>query len=358
MNRPAGVRVTVPGWRKRGVKPRWGGAAAALARLLPGSALCVAVALAVLVPPAAAAAEPPRAITLRWENDVLSSTDANYTAGFSMSYTRNSRGLLGWIWGGDGADHGRQYSSYELAQLLFTPSDLKRVPPDPRDRPYASVLYAGLTAGLQTENTLNAFKLLVGVVGPSSFGEVGQKVFHELIGNTIPEGWDYQLEDEPILNLIYEHRRRYRLAGSDDGLAAELIPIGTAMLGNYLTKARMEAQLRFGYRLPDDFGETSIRGLGALPLPENGAVPGEPGMYVFLGGGGDMVARDITLDGNSFSSGPGVDKKAFVSSGIVGLAYRSERFLGSLSYIFRGREFEGQDGGEKYGSLAFTYLFR
>lgn len=360
MNRRADAKVSLPGWLKRVMMRRGRGGVTARARQLSGIAACLVIAcLALLVPLAApASGEPPRALVLRWENDVLSSTDANYTAGFSMNYTRNDSGILGWIWGEYGANHGRPYSSYELAQLLFTPSDLDRVPPDPRDRPYAGLLYAGITTGLQTESSLNALKLLVGVVGPSSLGEVGQETTHYLLGHTLPDGWDYQLKDEPLLNLIYEYRHRYRLAGSDNGLAAELIPIGTAMVGNYLTKARVEAQLRLGYRLSDDFGETSIRGLGALPLPENGAVPGDPGMYVYMGGGGDMVAHDITLDGNSFSSGPGVDKKTFVSSGIVGLAYRSERFLGSFSYIFRGREFEGQDGGEKYGSIAFTYLFR
>lgn len=313
---------------------------------------CVALVMAA----GAHAGEPLSGLTLRVENDSVHSTDANYTAGLSLGYTRNDRGLLGGLWQGLGAS-GRPYSSYELAQLLFTPSDLNLIPPDPHDRPYAGLLYLGLTTGVHTENSLQALKLLVGVVGPSSYGESGQKFAHRVLGNTLPQGWRYQLKDEPVINLIYEYRHRYLLAGSNTGFGMELIPIGTAMAGNYLVKGVGEAQLRLGYRLPDDFGETSSRGIGFLPLPENGS-GGDASVYLFLGGGGELVGRDLTLDGNTFRSGPGVHSAPFVSSGLVGLGCRLGNVVFSGSYILRGREFDGQQEGEKYGSLALTYLFR
>lgn len=340
---------------QRGMTPDGGGAPDRTPSRLAGIVLGLVIAcLALLFQPfpAAAAEEPPGALTLRWENDVLSSTDANYTAGFSVSHTRNSSGLLGWIWGDDGIP----YSSYELAQLLFTPTDVDRIPPDPEDRPYAGILYLGVTTGQQTDNTLNALKLLVGVVGPSSLGEKGQKATHHVLGYSLPKGWGYQLKDEPLIDLIYERRHRYRLTGGGEGYGTELIQVGTAMVGNYLTKARAEVQLRLGYHLPDDFGETSIRGIGTLPAPENWR--GETGIHLFAGGGADLVIQDITLDGNSSGSGPGVDKKHFVPSALAGLACRSGSLIGSFSYLFRGREFEGQGQGERYASLAVTYLFR
>lgn len=311
--------------------------------------------LMVAVPAAGAADSPLSGLTLRVENDVVDSSDANYTSGVSLAYTRNDSGLLGGVWGAVGPDRGRLYSSYELAQLIFTPKDLNRVPPDPHDRPYAGVLYLGMATGLQTETSLQALKLLLGVVGPSSLGESGQRVTHKVLIQNLPKGWDYQLKDEPLLNLTYEYRRRYRLAGSGSGFGAEFIPIATAMLGNYLTKATGEGELRFGYHLPDDFGDTTIRGLGTPPLPVNGY---EWGIYLFVGGGGELIARDITLDGNTFRSGPSVKREPFVSSGVVGLALRAGDFLGSFSYLRRGREFAGQVEGESYGSLSLTYLFR
>jgi len=321
----------------------------------------LALLLAFLVPSApfvaAASAEPASAVTLRIENDVASSSDAYYTAGSSLAYTRNDSGFLGWIWGNLGSPDGKPYSSYELAQLLFTPSDLSLTPPDPRDRPYAGLLYAGLTTGLRTGSSLQALKLLAGVVGPSALGEEGQDVMHKIVGDPRARGWDYQLKDEAFLNVIYEYRQRYRLVDRQDEIALELIPIGTAMLGNYLTKARAEAQLRLGH-LPDDFGETSIRGLGSAPVPEKRSGRRDASMYLFVGGGGELVARDLTLDGNSFRSGPGVDKHPFVSSGVVGFSYHSGRFIGSLSYILCGREFEGQSEGERYASLSLSYLLR
>lgn len=318
------------------------------------AAFCRMLARVALLVPLTAAAEPLSGVTLRVENDAVHSTDANYTAGLSLGYTRNVSGLLGGIWGGLGAPAGRHYSSYELAQLLFTPTDLNLIPPDPHDRPYAGLLYVGLTTGVRTEDSLHALKLLVGMVGPSSLGESGQKFTHRVLGNNLPEGWRYQLKDEPILNLLYEYRQRYRLAGEENGFGVELIPVGTAMLGNYLTKARAEAQMRLGY-LPDDFGETSIRGLGSAPLPGAGS---DAAIYLFAGGGGELVARDLTLDGNSFRSGPEVDKYPFVTSALLGVSYHSGSFIGSFSYTLCGREFRGQAEGMRYGALSLTYLLR
>lgn len=330
---------------------------AAWRRILPGCILCSLLAFLAGVPAAGASDPISSAFTLRMENDVIQHTDENYTSGISLGYTRNDTGFLGGIWNTFGLDRGRLYSSYELAQLIFTPSDLVRNPPDSHDRPYAGLLYIGMTTGLQTDTSLQVLKLLIGVVGPSSLGEAGQKAIHQVLRQKLPSGWGHQLKDEIVLNLLYEYRRRYRLFGGYDGFGAELIPIGTAMLGNYQSKARVEGELRFGYQLPDDFGDTSIRGLGTAPLPGNGSGH-DSGIYLFAGGGGELIGRDITLDGNSFRSGPGVDKKNFVSTGVVGLALRYGSFLGSFSYILRGQEFDGQKEGEKYGSVSLTYLLR
>ena len=329
-------------------------------RSLPGCLLgCALVCLALAAPAAAGTAGSPlSAFTLRVENDAIQSTDANYSAGLSLGYTRNDSGMWGGIWRAIGLDRGRLYSSYELAQLIFTPTDMNRTSPDPHDRPYAGILYFGMTTGLQTDTSLQALKLLVGVIGPSSLGEAGQRETHHLLGNTLPKGWDHQLKDEPILNLLYEYRHKYLLAGNGSGFGADLIPIGTAMFGNYLTKASVAGELRFGFRLPDDFGDTTISGLGSTPLPELHDGVSDKGMYLFAGGGGELVVRDTTLDGSTFRAGPNVGKEPFVSSGFIGFALRSGNFLSAFTYILRGREFSGQHEGERYGSLALTYLFR
>lgn len=307
---------------------------------------------------AATADELPGAVTLRVENDAVKGTDANYTNGISLQYTRNDSGLLGGIWPNSANEKRRRYSSYELAQLQFTPTDTNRNPPDPYDRPYAGVLYLGITSGVQTDNSLQAFKLMVGMVGPSSLAEAGQKTSHRLLGDPLPQGWYYQLKNEPVLNLLYEYRRRFRLAGADDRLGVELVPVGTVMLGNYLTKIRAEAQLRLGYQLSADFGVTSLRGLGAVPIPESRLPSAMRNIYLFVGGGGDLVARDITLDGNSFTNGPAVGKKTVVTSGIVGLTFQFGKIFGTFSYILCGKEFSGQQEGEKYGMFALSYLLK
>lgn len=306
---------------------------------------------------ASAADAPFSTLSLRVENDAIHGTDANYTSGLALEYTRNDSGLLGNIWNSIGLHDGRKFSSYQLDQLFFTPTNLKLNPPDPHGRPYASLLYLGLTTDLQTEANLHALQLLVGVVGPMSLGKESQCLSHSILKNPHAQGWGHQLKNEPLLNINYEYRRRYRLEDHGTGFGLDLIPIGTAMLGNYQIRARAEAQLRFGYRLPDDFGQSTLRGIGTIPLDSRSA-GNSWGAYLFAGAGGDMVARDITLDGNSFRNGPSIGKHTFVSFGTVGISVRAGNFQSSVSYILCGKEFKGQLKGEQYGSAMITYIFR
>lgn len=305
-----------------------------------------------------AADAPQSAFSLRVENDTVHGTDANYTSGISLDYSRSDSGLLGNVWNSFGLHEGRKSSSYELAQLLFTPTAITLTPPDPHDRPYASLIYLAATTDLQTDTSLHAFQLLAGVIGPRTVGEEAQRLSHRVFGDTFPKGWDYQLKNEPLLNINYEYRRRYQLVNHDGGFGVELIPVGTVMLGNYLTKGRAEAQLRVGYRLPDDFSQTSLRGIGTIPFDYNRSAGNAWGVYLFAGGGGDLVVRDITLDGNSFRNSPSVSRRPLVSSAMIGLSFRAGSVQGSVSYFLCGQEFAGQLKGEQYGSAMLTYLFR
>jgi len=300
---------------------------------------------------------PLNAVSINWENDAFDASDANYTNGLSIGLTQKGSGLLGGSWNLFGAARGELFSSYEVSQFLYTPVDLDRSEPDPADRPYAGVLYLGLATHLQSEESQQSLKLVLGVVGPYSQGEKSQNVSHHLLDNKMPQGWGHQLKNEPILNLMYEYRHRFPLVPRDSALGIELIPIGGATLGNLSTKARVETQLRIGYHLPDDFGTTLMREIAYLPFPQVARADHRWGIYAFAGASASLIARDLTLDGNSFEKGPSVDKRPFVPAVEFGASLWTSRFQTSFTYLVSGNDFYGQRVREDYGSVTVSCFF-
>lgn len=297
------------------------------------------------------------AFSLRWENDTFGGTDANYTNGISLALTRPGKGLLGGVWDLFGAREGRRFATYELAQLQFTPSDLNRTNPDPTDRPYAGLLYLGFTSHLQKEESLQSLKLMAGVVGPGSGAEATQRFTHRVFGYGLPQGWSHQLKNEPIIDLVYEYRRKFALTPRKAAVGIELIPRGGAMLGNYLIQGGVGAQVRVGYHLPDDFGTTVLRGIGYLPFPLDDTTRHSWGFYAFAGGEANLVGWNVTLDGNTFADSRSVDKRPFLPAAEFGATFWTEYFQTSFAYVMWGKEFYGQKEREDYGSILFSAFF-
>ena len=86
-------------------------------------------------------------------------------------------------------------------------------------------------------------------------------------------GWDYQLKNEPVFDLAYEHRHRLMLAGRREGWSADALPLGGLWLGNLMTQAQAGGFVRAGYHVPGDFGPVLIRGMGNLPPPRRDTPP-------------------------------------------------------------------------------------
>ncbi|MDH7500091.1 MAG: lipid A deacylase LpxR family protein [candidate division NC10 bacterium] len=232
--------------------------------------------------------------------------------------------------------------------------------PDRHDRPYAGILYAGLSLHGEVDNRYHGLKLMTGVVGPWSGAEEIQREVHRWVGSEQPRGWDYQLHNEPILNLVYEHRRKYRLWDGSGDLGLEALPVGNFMLGNLLTQGQIGGQIRVGYHLPDDFGTTLMRGMVHLPPPRRtDDARSQPKWGVFLYGGANanLVLRNITLDGNTCKHSRRVDKAWIVPAAEAGLVVTTPRFAAAFSYVFWGREFQGQLENSAFGAFTVSYRF-
>jgi len=300
------------------------------------------------------------AASVRWENDTFGGNDRFYTDGISLALSHTGPSwmdpLADWLpWG-----EGRRTVGYDVSQGMFTPSDTDLNPPDPDDRPYAGILAFGLTLHVEKENSYHGLKFVTGVVGPWSLAEQTQDAVHDLIGTDKSQGWDYQLENEPIFNFAYEYRHRFRLAGDRERWSLQAYPLAGGWLGNMLIQGQAGGLLSFGYNTPDSFGPTLVRGMGHMPPPrrdDQQRSRSDWNYSVYAGSVANLVLRDITLDGNTFEDSPSVDKEWFVPMAGVGMSVGNRRFQASFAYIFWGKEFEGQDEYSKFGSLTVSYFF-
>ena len=94
------------------------------------------------------------------------------------------------------------------------------------------------------------------------------------------------------------------------------------------------------------------RGLVFFEIPASGW-----SWYVFAGAEARAVARNIFLDGNTFSDSHSVDKNPLVSDLNIGLAITYDQFRVGYTLNYRTREFEDQSDPQIFGALNFGYRF-
>jgi len=345
---------------------------------------CLAAAPSVFAADAAALATPevpPRhgSLTFYTENDkYFAGTDQAYTNGFKLSYlSPDLRSLVGddtlaparWFARSLGrlVPEGHVYKAgFSLGQNIYTPVDTRTTAYQPDDRPYAAWLYGGVALHVFYPDSLggradrlDVFEINAGIVGPSALGDDVQNGFHDLIDVEHAEGWNNQIRDEPGVNLVYERKYRFSTAEARDGWGADFIPHAGVCLGNVFTYANAGAELRAGWRMPADFGSNLIRPSGD-PSSHTGARPdGRPRFGVFLFGAfdGRAVARDITLDGNSFKDGPSIHKEPLVADLYAGVGLTTPYLQLRYAQAFRTKEFKGQRHSQVFGSISATIIF-
>jgi lipid A 3-O-deacylase len=304
-------------------------------------------------------------ITIMQENDALtfSPTDRWYTQGFALNYLSAPidgpafEWLFPTTWLTPNAPRTRRFD-VTIGQSIFTPADLRRNPPDPADRPYAGWLYAGLGWYQETNRrVLDHLELQIGVIGPASLAREVQTGYHTLIPNQVaPQGWGYQLKNEPGVVLSYVHKWRIG-APIGAGLSVDFIPEFGGSLGNVLTYGQVGGMLRLGRNLNVDYGPARIRpALSGTTWFDPSQLDGALGWYLFVGAQGRAVGRNIFLDGNTFMTSPSVSKNVFVGDFSAGasvfwLDYAKLDFV--LTY--RTKEFVGQPDNFWYGGVNISF---
>jgi hypothetical protein len=303
------------------------------------------------------------------ENDsIAANSDRHYSQGIRLTYLtprgEESR-VYDWVGKVLPAFHEKKRTrkiAWSLGQSFFTPRETHITNPDPADRPYAGWLTLGASFLQDSELTggvhmLENFEIQLGVVGPAALGRQVQNDWHQIIGVRGAEGWAYQLPNEPALTITYERKWRFEHKIMD-GLAVDIIPEVGATVGNVLTYGAAGATVRIGRNLGVDYGQARIRpALSGTDWFDGDAIGARDfGWYVFVGTEGRLVARNIFLDGSSFTSSRSVDKKNAVAdiSGGVSLFWSSRVKL-DMSLTRRTKEFAGQTKQDKFAMVAVSF---
>ncbi|MCT8467757.1 lipid A deacylase LpxR family protein [Chromohalobacter canadensis] len=298
-------------------------------------------------------------LTLKSENDLFASgDDGHYTNGLEINWSFTpderhwTRRLADAVPGWSGAE--LDGVAYRAGQQIYTPNDIDRADLIQNDRPYAGLLYAGVSlfddrqySGWRQADDLH---FDAGIVGPASGGKAIQKNFHHLIGSDEPNGWSNQLHNEPVLNLTY--KRSWWLQDSLGNLDMEYGPNAGFALGNLYTYAASGVGLRIGDNLRNSAGMPAV---APAQSGRSHFTPGQGfGWYAFASLEGRFMAHNLLLDGNTFEDSHSVDRRQWVGDALTGVALTWDSWQLTYTSVWRTHEFEAQDEHDQFGSLTLS----
>lgn len=304
------------------------------------------------------------------DDGIFTQQDRHYTQGFL--FTRTTRATPGGFWEHLGEHFGRfaaalgagpvassRYTWPLVGQSLFTPTNKDAYTPDPSDRPYAGWLYVGAELTRRdTGGRTDSVQLLLGDVGPWAMGRQVQNIFHSLAGYGKANGWNYQLHNEPALLLRYAISWDKALPQLGP-ISADIIPGVGLTAGNVLTYGAANLTLRIGQKLAAGAPPRTITpGLSGSGWFDPAKLDGAFGWFIYGGIQERAVWRNIFLQGNSWQNSPSVPMKHFVTDESLGIAFMFPFGLRiDISYIKRSKEFFGQDGDDRFGSVTLSAPF-
>lgn len=280
------------------------------------------------------------------ENDLLHSSDKNYTNGIRASTTPapGADGTADW-WlrrmpavGNDPV----VLLSRVAAQQMYTPANIATPFPDPSDRPYAGWAYVGMRAQEIGERGVNTVTITGGLIGPGAQGERVQRTVHSVVGAQDPKGWSKQLGTEPTAQVSLRSARTFGTSFAD------LEPYVMAEAGNVLAAAGLGTQARVGYNIPSEFSDFRI---GAMAKRR-------PSVYVVAGAELRAVGHNTLISGSMFGSGTGLNSNVLVYDLYGGVGTRIGRFHAALTSVVRSEEFDGQqDGPQEFNGVSIGFDF-
>jgi hypothetical protein len=236
-----------------------------------------------------------RCFKINFDNDVFDNTDRYYTNGIRFDFISPllKQSPLSWLmvpyWG-----EGTNYYGVSICQNMYTPSTTKVSGIQYGDRPYSSYLFFGSfkISNDPGKKFRQTSELDLGVIGPLAFGDFVQKTVHsDLPTNSEPLGWEYQIQNDVILNynLTYEK-------GILSTRSVELNLNSTGALGTLYTNMGGGFQFRAG-RMNPYFGSYCFSRNNLNKATGYSKFQA----FIFVTSLGRLIGYDATLEGGMFN---------------------------------------------------------
>jgi len=326
------------------------------------------IALALLLPYAVsleADEKVPEFITFTFENDLFVGEDDGYTNGFGVTYGKgpfnqfNNDNLPNWLhWLSKDLyvstmKNKKRAVAHMFFQRMQTPSDITEPELIIDDVPYVGLLAWQGTLYAWDDRVSDQLSLFLGFVGPVTLAEQTQTFVHNLTGTDEPQGWDNQLQNEPVFKV--EAQRiwsLYRSAGT--GTQFDILGLWGAGIGNLESATKGGFAIRWGTNLKHSYQAFSLqvdRQINPLSLtPEND-------FYLFFGGRVGVVFNNILIDGNTFKDSHSVPLEHYQDQVSAGLVWS----IGSNAFVFQISSISSSttiiNERDEFGALSFTHRF-
>lgn len=360
------------------------------------------------VAPATEKSVEPAGFTFYFENDAFGDTDESYTNGVQAIWLR-FRGVNGLRRAsGDTVAWDRSRLSrlpeggcqpknepnavacgvltLGLGQTMHTPVEIERPEPLRDQRPYAGWTY--LSGSLSSvwkpdpkaprvsprqrpkpqrfsDTPIHALTLeaQVGVLGPGASARNTQSMAHWwwAPGAVMPQGWHNQLENQFGGNFSLRYSRTVRNDFNCDG-CWELTGLGGVQAGTVMNAATTGARLRFGWRMPIEYGP--LRMSTTLPPRSEESESDKPQWYDRLWAAGFLEGNVRAVAHNAFVTGSYADaewrRESLVSLRKIGSDFAIGGSLGfgnaALSYRALVRSPEHSAPGKRIKPHRFGIL--
>lgn len=304
-----------------------------------------------------------RAWSFAFENDIFVGDDDGLTNAFGFQLGRAAfdrftpENLPDWLYEFVGdtyinlADGRKRGVVYVFGQAMQTPEDIQSSEPVLGDLPYAGLVFASASFYAAGQQRSDRLTLVGGMVGPVSLAAESQSLIHRMTGSDIPNGWDNQIDYEPV--FMVEAGKIVRAFSTDPSRALEFDTILLADIGFGNLRSSLSATVlaRIGDNLEISYPLASV-------LPDRQVSPlafsKAPSWYAFAGVQAAYVANDIMVDGNTFSDSLSVPLDHTQGRLSLGLGWN----LGSWAFTVLFSENQNTRERDPFGSISVTHRYQ